>query len=132
MLVDGYVRVSQVAGVRGPFISPAVQRAEIERWAVNNHAVVAMCFEELDQSGSRNDRPLLLEANPAGEAGDTDGLVVPYLSRFGGLIDWMVAIRGFPMQAARSSPCRRTSTSRPTRPTGARMLFSIAEWERDR
>ena len=60
MIVDGYVRVSQVKGRHGEsFISPVLQREQIVGWAKLKGAVVASVFEELDESGARSDRPML-------------------------------------------------------------------------
>src|SRR6476646_11082618 len=94
MLLDGYVRVSQV-GKRGGerFISPSVQREQIEGWAKLNGASIGEVFEELDESGARRDRPKLLEALGRVEAGSSDGIVVAKLDRFGrSLIDSLSAI----------------------------------------
>jgi hypothetical protein len=65
------------------FISPSVQRAAIERWAESRGALVGHVFEELDESGGRRDRPLLEEAIARVERGDSQGVVVAYMSRFG-------------------------------------------------
>src|SRR4051812_15575157 len=63
MIVDGYVRVSQVGDREGEsFISPLVQRDQIEGWAKLHGAVVDEVFVELDESGARSDRPLLMRA----------------------------------------------------------------------
>jgi site-specific DNA recombinase len=84
MVLDGYVRVSRVHGRSGEgFISPAVQREQIERWAELRGAFIGHVFEELDESGGRRDRPLLMRAVERVERGESDGLVVAYLSRFG-------------------------------------------------
>jgi DNA invertase Pin-like site-specific DNA recombinase len=135
MLLDAYIRVSRVAGRSGPsFISPLVQRDEIERWAADHRAVVARIFEEFDESGARGDRPLLLEAIRRVEAGESDGLVVAYLSRFGrSLVDALAAIKritdaGGTFVSVREGLDFSTDTGRLV----LRMLFSIAEWEADR
>jgi DNA invertase Pin-like site-specific DNA recombinase len=74
MLVDGYVRVSQVAGRGGEtFISPAVQRGQIESWAELAGATIGRVFEELDESGARADRPKLMEALARAERGESQG-----------------------------------------------------------
>jgi DNA invertase Pin-like site-specific DNA recombinase len=84
MILDGYVRVSDVRRRSGErFISPVVQREQIERWAKLRGALIGHVFEELDESGGRRDRPLLMEAIERVERGESDGLVVAYLSRFG-------------------------------------------------
>ena len=94
MIVDGYVRVSQVAGRSGErFLSPAVQLEQIEAWAGRNGVLVGEVFEELDESGARRDRPLLERAIHRVERGDSDGLVVAYMSRFGrSSLDGLMAI----------------------------------------
>ena len=82
--VDGYVRVSKVAGRRGErFISPAAQRALIERWAKARGARVLEVFEELDQSGRRADRRLLERALQRVESGLSQGIVVAKVTRVG-------------------------------------------------
>lgn len=83
MRVIGYVRVSQVAGRKGAsFISPDVQREQIERWATANDAQVVQVLVELDESGGRRDRPLLERCVGAVESGEVDGLVVAKLDRY--------------------------------------------------
>ena len=84
MVLDAYIRVSRVAGRDGDsFISPAVQLEQIERWARLHNATLGKVFTELDESGARPDRPLLLEAIERVERGDTAGIVVAKLDRFG-------------------------------------------------
>lgn len=84
MVIDGYVRVSQVRGRAGErFISPLEQRAQIEGWARLHGAVVGEVFEELDESGARADRPLLELALQRIETGTSHGLVVARLDRSG-------------------------------------------------
>jgi resolvase-like protein len=82
------------AATASGFISPGVQREQIEAWARRNDASVARVFEELDESGGRSDRPLLMEAIARLERGDSQGIVVAYLSRFGrSLADGLNAIK---------------------------------------
>jgi DNA invertase Pin-like site-specific DNA recombinase len=84
MIIDGYVRVSQVRGRSGEsFLSPSTQREQIESWARQRGALIAEVFEELDESGGRLDRPLLEKATCRIERGESEGLVVAYMSRFG-------------------------------------------------
>lgn len=94
MIVDGYIRVSQVndrAGER--FISPTLQRDAIEGWARLHGAVVGELFEELDESGARTDRPLLERAIARLESGESGGIVVSRLDRFGrSLLDGLAGI----------------------------------------
>ena len=83
MLVDGYIRVSEVRGRDGEsFISPSVQREEIEGWARSHDAVLGQVFEELDESGARANRPLLKRAIARVESGESNGIVVAKFDRF--------------------------------------------------
>jgi DNA invertase Pin-like site-specific DNA recombinase len=135
MLVDGYVRVSQVAGRSGErFISPAVQREQIVGWARFHQASVGRIFEELDVSGARADRPLLEEAILGVEAGSSDGIVVAKLDRFGrSLVDSLAGIER--IQAANGTFVSVEDGLDLSTDTGKlvlRILFSLAEWELDR
>jgi len=81
--VDGYVRVSKVDGRSGPsFISPQVQREEIEKWADFRGAELLEVHVDLDQSGARLDRPGLEAALRRVESGESEGIVVARLDRF--------------------------------------------------
>lgn len=83
MRVDGYVRVSKVAGRGGEsFISPVDQREAIERLCRDRGWKLCKVFEELDESGARADRPKLLQAIERSEAGATNGVIVAKLDRF--------------------------------------------------
>jgi site-specific DNA recombinase len=135
MIIDGYVRVSQVAGRSGPsFISPAVQREQIEGWAKLHGALVGEVFEELDESGGRSDRPLLERAIRRVEAGESQGLVVAKLDRFGrSLVDGLAAIErveaaGGAFASVQDGLDLGTDTGRLV----LRIMLSMAEWELDR
>jgi len=53
--VDGYVRVSRVGLRRGErFISPGVQRGQIESWAAMRGVRLLGVIEELDTPGRAN------------------------------------------------------------------------------
>jgi site-specific DNA recombinase len=93
--VDGYVRVSRVAGREGEsFISPEVQRKRIEAWAELHGVQVVQWWEELDQSVRRRDRPMFQEALRRCEAGQTGGIVVARLDRFArSAVDALEAIK---------------------------------------
>ena len=93
--VDGYVRVSRVAGREGEsFISPDVQRKKIETWSELHGVRIAQWWEELDQSGRRRDRPMFQEALRRCEAGETGGIVVARLDRFArSAVDALEAIK---------------------------------------
>ncbi len=80
--MDGYVRVSRVAGRAGDsFISPTVQREQIEGWAKMRGVHVAAWHEDLDQSGGKIDRPGLTAMLARIESGDTGGVIVAKLDR---------------------------------------------------
>lgn len=95
MNLDGYVRVSRVSGREGEsFISPRVQRERIEMFAkLHGHHVVAW-HEDLDEPGSRVERPGFQAALARVEAGATGGIAVAKLDRFArSVADAATAIR---------------------------------------
>jgi site-specific DNA recombinase len=80
--MDGYIRVSRVAGRAGEsFISPKVQREQIEGWAKLRGVEIAAWHEDLDQSGGKLHRPGLDAMLARIESGDTSGVVVAKLDR---------------------------------------------------
>jgi site-specific DNA recombinase len=82
--MDPYIRVSRVAGRKGEsFQSPEKQRDEIAAWAKLRGVEVGEVFEDLDVSGAKASRPGLDAAMARVEAGESDGIVVAKLSRFG-------------------------------------------------
>jgi DNA invertase Pin-like site-specific DNA recombinase len=84
LLLDGYIRVSDVRRRSGPsFISPVVQRQRLQQWCELYRARLVEVYEELDLSGRGVHRPMLEQAIERVEHGVTDGIIVPYLSRFG-------------------------------------------------
>ena len=95
---------------------------------------MAHVFEELDQSGGRPDRPLLQEAIARVERGDSGGIVVAYLSRFGrSVLDGLKAIEritnaGGTFVSVQDGMDFSTNTGRLL----LRFMFSVAEWELDR
>lgn len=83
MRVDGYVRVSRVGGREGAsFISPEVQRSQIEQWCKLRGATLDQVHVDLDQSGASQERPGLTEALRRVETKAVDGIVVAKLDRF--------------------------------------------------
>jgi site-specific DNA recombinase len=79
----GYIRVSRVAGREGDsFISPAVQRETIDRHARGGGHQLVDVVQDLDQPGSRDDRPELQRALETVESGQADGVIVAKLDRF--------------------------------------------------
>jgi site-specific DNA recombinase len=135
LIVDGYVRVSTVREREGPsFISPDVQREQIEAWTKLNGARLGTVFEELNESGGRADRPKLLEAIERIESGASQGLVVAKLDRFGrSLVDSLSKIDR--ISAAGGifvSVSDGLDLSTPTGKLILRIMLSMAEWELDR
>lgn len=58
MQLDGYIRVSRVGGRSGEsFISPEVQREQIERFAALRGVQIGAWHEDLDQTGGKLTRP---------------------------------------------------------------------------
>jgi DNA invertase Pin-like site-specific DNA recombinase/ribosomal protein L34E len=81
--MDGYVRVSRVAGREGPaYISPTVQREAIERWAEFRGVEMVAWEVDEDESGGSQDRPGLRRIIDRIEAGETDGIACWRLNRF--------------------------------------------------
>jgi site-specific DNA recombinase len=82
MNVDGYVRVSRVAGREGEsFISPSVQREQIEAYAKAYGLSVVYWHEDLGESGGTLERPGLKAALERCRAGATGGIVAAKLDR---------------------------------------------------
>lgn len=75
------MRVSKARG-RDDLISPEVQRAEIERYAVRQGLQVSEWFEDLDISGRTDERPGLRAMLEAAQAGLFSAVVVYRLDRF--------------------------------------------------
>ena len=91
MRLVAYVRVSRVGGREGPsFISPEVQRAQIEGWAAGRAEIIAW-HTDLDVSGGTMERPGLDAAMRAVRSGAAEGIVVAKIDRFarslGGALD---------------------------------------------
>src|SRR6478609_7647989 len=91
----GYVRVSRVAGREGDsFISPTVQREKIEQYLASQNHTLVDWFEDLDQPGSKYERPAFQRALEAVEAGEADGIAVAAIDRFArSVADAAIALR---------------------------------------
>jgi DNA invertase Pin-like site-specific DNA recombinase len=134
VLLDGYIRVSQVRGRKGEsFQSPGVQREEIARHIASRKAQVGEIFEELDESGGRADRPLLLEAIERVESGASDGIVVAKLHRFGrSFLDGLAMIARIQKAGGTLISVQQgLDLQTPTGKLVSRVLFAVAEWELD-
>ncbi|WP_028060976.1 recombinase family protein [Candidatus Solirubrobacter pratensis] len=133
--IDGYIRISLVGKRRGEqFISPVVQREEIEGWARRHDAEIVRVYEELDESGRRPDRPMLEAIAHRIELGVTRGVVVATVDRFGrSELDALLTIRriqnaGGHFFSAREDFDLGSEVGRYL----CRELLSIAEFQSDR
>jgi site-specific DNA recombinase len=133
--VDGYIRVSKVGGRMGPsFISPQLQQEEIEAWARFKGAELAEIHIDLDESGSKLNRPGIEKAITRIEAGETEGIVVAKLDRFArSLIGALETIKR--LDRAGAIFISVAEGLDPTTPAGKmmmRMMLVMAEFELDR
>jgi DNA invertase Pin-like site-specific DNA recombinase len=124
-----------VAGREGDsFISPADQRSRIEKFAAANDHVVVGWEEDLDQPGSRYERPGFQAALAAVEAGQADGIGVAALDRFARSVpDAAIALRrleaaGGTLMSVRDS----LDTSTPIGRFARTMMLALAELELER
>lgn len=79
---DGYIRVSRVKGREGDtFISPTLQRSQIEQWAALRGVEIAGWHEDLDVSGGKLHRPGLDALIARIESKATEGVAVAKLDR---------------------------------------------------
>jgi DNA invertase Pin-like site-specific DNA recombinase len=136
LVLDAYIRVSQVGDREGErFISPTVQREQIEGW-IRNHDQVHLgeLFEELNESGGRSDRPDLLCALERVEAGESEGVIVAKIDRFGRrVIDGLRAIKRIEEAGGTFVSVQDgIDLSAPTGKFVMQVLFSIGEWELER
>lgn len=135
MRFDGYVRVSEVRDRAGEnFLSPSLQREQIERWARNHDVTLATIFEELNQSGANADRPMLTELLQRVTDRRVDGVVVASFDRFGrSLLDSLAAIQRIHDAGASFVSLReRLDLTTDTGKLVLRIMLSMAEWELDR
>ena len=135
MRLVGYVRVSRVAGREGDsFISLAVQRERVEQFAAaQGHAVVSW-QEDLDQPGSRYERPGFQAALEGVERGEADGIAVYALDRFARSVsDAAVALRRLEEAGATLVSVRDAlDTSTPVGRFARTMMLALAELELER
>jgi DNA invertase Pin-like site-specific DNA recombinase len=135
MQLDGYIRVSRVRGREGDsFISPDLQREQIQSWAKLRGVEVVTWHTDLDQSGAKSDRPGLTEALRRAQAGESGGIVVAKLDRFArSLMAALDAIRKLDEAGAQFVSVAEGID--PTTPAGKmmqRLMLVLAEFELDR
>lgn len=133
--MDGYIRVSRVAGREGEsFISPDAQRKKIQAWAELHEIEIVRWWEELDASGAQRDRPMFQLALERCERGETGGVVVARLDRFArSAVDALEGIRRLNEAGARLVSVEdRFDGSTPMGRFAIGILTLIAELELER
>lgn len=133
--LDGYIRVSRVAGRSGEgFISPTVQRERCEAAAKAAGHTIVRWHEDLEQPGSKASRPGFQAALGRIERGEVDGIVVAKLDRFArSLADAATALRRIAdADGALISAGESLDTSTPFGRFAMHMMLAIAELELDR
>ena len=133
--LDAYIRVSDVHGREGErFISPKQQEDRIRSWADAHGHEIIRAHAELDVSGGKMDRPMLNEVMRRIDAGETDGVVVFKLDRFGrtliGSLQLIerISARGALFASVSDGFDITTETGRLV----LRILLSLAEFELER
>jgi len=135
MRLVGYIRVSRVAGREGDsFISPAVQRERVEQFAASQGHTVVVWQEDLDQPGSRYERPGFQAALECVERGEADGIAVYALDRFARSVsDAAVALKRLEEAGATLVSVRDAlDTSTPVGRFARTMMLALAELELER
>jgi DNA invertase Pin-like site-specific DNA recombinase len=134
--MDGYVRVSRVMGREGEgYMSPSIQRDDIERWASRHDVSISRIVTEEDVSGGRavKDRGLE-ELIKRVEAGASAGVIVNHVDRFGrDQLDAALAIKRLHDAGARLIVTEEgIDSSRPESKLVLNIYLTIAESYRDR
>lgn len=134
--MDGYIRVSRVGAREGPgYISPSVQREQIEGWAKLRQVEIAEWHEDFDQSGGKLSRPGLDALLARIEAKQTEGVIVAKLDRLSrlGVPDALKLVER--ITSAGATLAALDLGIDPTTPTGELMLtllLAMARMERRR
>lgn len=130
----GYLRVSHVGEREGDsFRSVADQAEGMRAWAERRGEAIELLDPELNESGGRADRPILIGAVERIERGEARGLVVAYLSRAGRNVRHLLELwerierAGGEIHAVAEGIDTSTAAGRLTRT----MLAAIAEHELD-
>jgi DNA invertase Pin-like site-specific DNA recombinase len=130
----GYVRVSRVAGREGAsFISPKEQRERIEAQAKAGGHTLVDILQDLDEPGSKYERPHFQEALERVESGEADGIIVYALDRFArSSTDAGLALRRLDEVGGRLISVRdNLDTSTPVGRFARDMMLRIAELQLD-
>ncbi len=133
--LDAYIRVSKVAGRAGAsFVSPEVQREQIERWAKAHGHTLNWHEPELDVSGGSMSRPIFSTIMERIRTRQTDGVIVAKLDRFARtLVGALSTLEEFERHnAVLISVAENLDLSTPMGKAFLRILLVFAELERDR
>ena len=132
MKLDGYIRVSRVAGRSGEsFIAPKVQRETIEAYARQYGHEIVSWWTDLDVSGGKLERPEFQKALGRCRSGETGGIIAAKLDRLtrslsglSHLID-RAGAEGWTLIAVDFG----LDLKRPSGQLVAGVLASVAQWE---
>jgi site-specific DNA recombinase len=132
MRLDGYIRVSRVAGREGEsFISPAVQRETIENYArLHKHEIVRW-WTDLDQTGAKLERPEFQKTLARCESGETGGIIAAKLDRLTRSLSGLAQLidqatdQGWTLVAVDLG----LDLKRPSGQLVANVLGAVAQWE---
>jgi site-specific DNA recombinase len=80
--LDAYTRVSSTRDREDTLISPQLQREAIAAYCARHGHTIAAWHEDLNESGTREDRPQFQAALDRIDRGETGGLIVAKLDRF--------------------------------------------------
>jgi DNA invertase Pin-like site-specific DNA recombinase len=131
----GYVRVSRVGG-RDPELETSApeQRKRIKSYANAQGHSIARWIEDLDQPGSKYERPGLQEALALVESRKADGLIVGSLDRFARSVpDAALALRRLETVGGTLISVKDAlDTSTPVGKFARTMMLALAELELDR
>jgi DNA invertase Pin-like site-specific DNA recombinase len=131
----GYVRVSKLGGRRGDsFLSPQLQREEIERAARRESMEVVDVLEEIDVSGrAGKKRPLWEKAIAAVERGEVGAVVVYNISRASRSVqDFLRADERVRAAGGRLVSAQENLSDDPSGVMTRNILLAIAQGESDR
>jgi site-specific DNA recombinase len=133
--LDAYIRVSKVRGRSGEsFISPTVQREQIEAWARAHGHELTWHEPEMDVSGGTMSRPIFDQIMQRVQSGQSDGVIVAKLDRFARtLVGALNILEEFErIGAVLVSVADNIDLSTPMGKAFLRILLVFAELERDR
>ena len=134
MRAVGYIRVSRVGGREGDsFISPQLQREQIEAVARRESLEVVELIEELDASGGDASRPGWNRAIEMVERGEVGGIAVWNFARFSRSVkDALAALERIEGAGGRVWSATEDFGAGPSGKMMRTILLAIGEAERDR